>query len=424
MCHPEVFAHQDHTMPRFSGLVALATAILCVTGPPLVSAKTTAPKAPQGPPATAPVSYDALIESAVDARRSGDLATSAELLRKAHTLEPSGELMNNLGRVLEEDGKYREAFETYRSVANDPTADRSLRALDASRMAALQPKIGRAWIVPNISPNDATVYLDGVTVGATPATVAGDAMMGMTGGSEHATGPTRTTLEILVPEATDIVIRQPAPPIGERSAYLEDASAIAPTDARINLAGISPAPTEITIDGQALRGDVSTRTMLRLPAGEHQVGVTLPGFEPETHTITLEPDSEVAIAPLLVKTTKVAVEVWGPTPMPWIVLAGGVAVAAVGGGLLGAASMEQPTFNSQNVTSMTQVEAQERNERAATLSTAGIATLIAGGSAALGGLVWWLIHESNRPRESAAPTAIGWLSPTDGGATAGMVLTW
>ena len=41
----------------------------------------------------APPTYDQLIESAVDARKSGDLAACAELLRKAHALEPSAELM-------------------------------------------------------------------------------------------------------------------------------------------------------------------------------------------------------------------------------------------------------------------------------------------------------------------------------------------
>ena len=109
-----------------------------------------------------------IMADAVKARDAGNLNRTVEFLREAYQAKPAPEILNNLGKILEELGRYREAVDAYQKVADDPNADPQLRSLDTSRIAALQPKLNRAWVLPKITPRDSLVYMDGKLIDMPP----------------------------------------------------------------------------------------------------------------------------------------------------------------------------------------------------------------------------------------------------------------
>jgi len=184
--------------------------------------------------------YSDLVGQAVAARKAGDLAGAAAALQKALEQNPSPELSNNLARVYEEMGQYIKAYDIYLQVSNDPLADRSLRALDSGRMAALQPKIGVAWLVPKIAPEGASISLDGRPLEGRALTM------------EQATGPGRSGLELISPGASEVVVRVMKFPVGERSTYEEDLTERPASDATLSFAGVLPVG-EVRLNGHRIR---------------------------------------------------------------------------------------------------------------------------------------------------------------------------
>ena len=77
---------------------------------------------------------------------AGDDERAEALLREAYGQQALPVIMNNLGKLLEEQGRYLEALEAYRKVTDDPDADAQLRALDRARVGALEPKAIKGWV--------------------------------------------------------------------------------------------------------------------------------------------------------------------------------------------------------------------------------------------------------------------------------------
>ena len=112
-------------------------------------------------PGASAATYEELMQAAKAARKAGDLEACVQALEAAHALRPFPEVYNNLGRIYEQMGRYARGYEIYQAVADDPTADRSLRALDSGRMATLQPKLKRAWLMLTLDAPSARAWVDG-----------------------------------------------------------------------------------------------------------------------------------------------------------------------------------------------------------------------------------------------------------------------
>jgi hypothetical protein len=103
--------------------------------------------------------FDELLRRAAEARRAGNSEETLEFLQQAYAQRALPEILNNIGRTLEELGRYGEAADAYHRVLDDPNAKAALLDLDRQRLAALEPKLGRAWLL--VSSADARAFLDG-----------------------------------------------------------------------------------------------------------------------------------------------------------------------------------------------------------------------------------------------------------------------
>ena len=89
----------------------------------------------------------AFIKQARAARQSGNLEATIEFLLKAYDLNPRPVLLNNVGKVYEENGRYDLAYATYKRVLDDPNTTDELRALDKERMARIYEKLTASMVL-------------------------------------------------------------------------------------------------------------------------------------------------------------------------------------------------------------------------------------------------------------------------------------
>ena len=99
---------------------SLVRAITCATGLVMVALWVD--------PASAARPIGEIMADAVKARDAGDLDRTVEFLREAYAVKPAPEILNNMGKILEQLGRYREAVDAYQKVADDPKADAQLRS--------------------------------------------------------------------------------------------------------------------------------------------------------------------------------------------------------------------------------------------------------------------------------------------------------
>lgn len=104
------------------------------------------------------------VEQAARAREAGRLEESLALMREAYALDPQPLLLNNAGALLEQLGRYDEAYETFEQVLASKNIPPELRKLDEERVARLRPKLGHAHVL-FLSENNAGRTL---ILGATP----------------------------------------------------------------------------------------------------------------------------------------------------------------------------------------------------------------------------------------------------------------
>lgn len=96
--------------------------------------------------------FDSLIESARTARSEGAFLKAAQLLLKAYQMNPSPILLNNIGKMYEDSGQYRKAYDAYKNVADDPKAPSNLRPMNISRMNGIEAKLSKGHLLIN-APN-------------------------------------------------------------------------------------------------------------------------------------------------------------------------------------------------------------------------------------------------------------------------------
>lgn len=330
-----------------------------------------------GDPSDPSQGYDVLLEDAVRARAEGRLEESLQLLRRANALQPSPGLRNNIARVLEELGRWREAVAEYRSVAADPTADAQLRDLDDQRIAELSPKLLYAWIYFDLSPESVRVLLDGRPVPST-------------GRDQSAPAGTRTIEAKLEGE---VVLETIDAPIGQRTTVKRDLGLRDPKEARIAVDRVRGAADAVVIDRYRLRSTIDELHTIRVRPGSHTIGLELRGVTTASAAIQLRP-GETYDASILLSAAPPA-EVSGARVWPYFAGGGGVAAAVVGGVLLAVAESSRGELRAEIekaeqgdgiIYDLTRERAEEIESGARVKSNVGL-VLVGAGVAAIGGAI-------------------------------------
>jgi hypothetical protein len=325
--------------------------------------------------------YDALLAEAVRARGDGRLEESLDFLRRAHAIQPSPGLRNNIARVLEELGRWSEAVEQYRAVAADPTADPQLREKDDQRIAELAPKLLYAWVNVELSPPDALVFLDGARVEARTR--------------DARTEPGRRMIEASFLEKRELVLFGIDAPAGRRTTVQRVLSTREANEATIELGTSGTAVRSLTIDRYRLRAPLETISTIRLPAGRYTFDAELDETRTVSRSIELAPGARFELGAILTELAPAREEKvsW----WPYAVGAGGAVFAAAGGGLLALAENNRSEIRDaarENgvITGITLARASELESSAKTQSTAGVVLMSAGTAALAGALVGWILQ--------------------------------
>lgn len=325
--------------------------------------------------------FDELIRRAAEARDAGDAEGTLSYLEQAYQLRPIPELLNNIGRTLEELGRYDQAAEAYRRVLADPSAKPALLELDRQRLQAVEPKLGRAWLL--VRSDEASAYLDG--------------------------DPVVARVEIEVPAGPHMLELS-----SDRNAALVFFSAVesrrveiarsvrerVETDAAIDLEG---APVRaLFINDRPIRSEL-LQLRIALPAGSYRLRVETPdGVQSkqvrirEGHTLALRSALEPPRSAPPPVTTLVMEEPRALEPWPIALGSAAVVIGAVGGLLVGLAEQDRRRVRNADrdsegvVVGLTMIEAVRLESKANEKATAGIVTLSSAGALGIGALLWWV----------------------------------
>jgi hypothetical protein len=332
-----------------------------------------------------------LVEGAAKARDRGAFEESLRLLEDAYRLAPTPALLNNLAQVLEALGRYSEAYEDYRKVAQSADADRALREFDASRMTALAPKISRAF-VHGAPSNKSILRIDG------SQTL-----------DETELDPDRLhTVECHADGSAQAVLRFMRFPAGVRTTLGAELELQA-HDAHLVLAGPDNRLLELRVNEYQVRSAPSLESLildpghyalrieyehtaepvsLELDLGLSETRTVVPGrapsaTAPQTMVVTAPPPSPPPPPPAV-------------SPWPFLTLGLGAGAIATGVGFLVMASASRDTLNTEcppllmscSVSRGAAYDLQSTGDR---LTVVGSSLIAAGAAAAVGGLVWWLL---------------------------------
>ncbi|MCC7385776.1 MAG: hypothetical protein IT384_28260 [Deltaproteobacteria bacterium] len=342
--------------------------------------------------------FERVLAEAEEARAAGAWERSLELLEEAFAIEARPELLNNMGRALEALGRYASAVERYRQVVENPRAPAELRALDRTRIAALEPKLSQAHLRAEGS---LEIWIDGVALGS----------------EERSVTPGPHQVEVYQRRRRRVVLRLIEPRIGESTLLGAEQLASDPSQASLTL----PVPggavggegdrdlvlERLVIDGYALRAPLGSLLAVDLPGGAHRISASAIDGRSSEGTLDVGPGSSAwlgrlfrseTVPPSEAIATPIAtpaavqippeVEAPGPPLASWLAGSVGVAAGVAGAVLLLSASADRAevtgasTDASGVITGVTYREAEALEGSANTKSIAG-GVVIGTGAAAL-----------------------------------------
>ena len=317
-------------------------------------------------------SADALIAEAISARKAGDLERSLAALTGAYALRPLPVLLNNMGRLLEDLGRYDEAAAIYRRVVADAAADDALVRLDQARLIALEPKMAKAWL--RIGVDTTPIFVEGRRVfearelGFDGQSVV---MHGAATGERVVRFVALTRGRAYVATPTDLAPRA------------DDGLLIMPAQLK-----------ELTIDGHLIRTDGADR--LRLASGAHHVEARLDDNSAIRRTIVITAGQRHELDPLFAVTAVVERLPAAASPWPYVCAGIGATSAGVGIGLLVDAANRRGQVTGATtdpngvITSVTLARAVQLEATADRNATAGAVALTVGAAAVLTGVLLWV----------------------------------
>jgi len=350
---------------------------------------------------TAERSLNDIMAEAVEAREAGDTQRVVKLLQEAYAVQPAPQILNNLGKVYEQLGAYRQAYAAYQKVANDPAAPQDLRALDTARLNGLRPKLNDAWLKPEVKPPNATVRVDGDEV---DLDVDGEAKLRK---GRHA-------VQFTGADGATAALRFVDTPVGQRTTVAEDLTAPNPLGGALSLEGAGEGISSLTVNDSRVGGDLGALRSLHVEPGTYTVrlerggGIWTAQVSPGPgETITLK-DHLVAARSASTTTsdgeanTTVHAQAapTGGLPMGAVITTGaGVVAAIAGGALLSMGNSERDGLSQAAQAAPNQQAARQvlidGNNKADSLESMGAAALGVGAAAAAGGLVWWVMSPAD-----------------------------
>lgn len=372
-------------------MLRVASFALLLLLPALAPAGAIAAEAPD-------VSFDELLRQANAARQAGQFERAVELLQAAHTMHPSPELLNNIGLMLEKAGRYRDAADAYRRVAEDASADPNLRALDAGRLATLQPRLGMAWVKATLVPTATVLRVDGRPPNAPPG------QSFSVDGGDH-------LFELTLPGGSEVVLLRRTFPL-DRLTSLDVTAQTTQGFGRVTLGGLGAPASSIVIDGYRIASPLDRLQSIRLAPGRYAVRIERLGAPALEQRVVVAAGRSFEPRPTAVKAKAPAlpdVDAVDPgpavSPAAWILLGVGVAVAAGGGILyaLGQQDLDEVSGAARDaqgrITGMTYTQASEQVDNGRRKKDIGLGMLIGGGAVAVGGSVWALVQAARGPSE-------------------------
>ncbi len=309
---------------------------------------------------------------AFNASRFDEALAAAE---KAYALDDHPELLNNLGVVLQALGRYADAAAAFERVLADPRSSDALRARDRARLAELLPSVAVASVV-----------FEGTEVPA----VLGEAHADREG--EQRTPPGSTLL--LLRDRGALVARVVELPAGRRTTFVLPEHLTHPDDAFIDVG--AERLRGLALDGFEFDWVPDPGSRVRLAPGRHRLAMTTREGAQTSREVTLAP-GEVFVLSAAPAIVEAAVSAPPEAPVaPWIVVGSGAAVAIAGGVLLGVAHANSSDRHFRLVgesgrSRILYEEALAREQRVEREAAAGVGLMIAGGVAAMSGVVWALI---------------------------------
>lgn len=338
-----------------------------------------------------------LAEAASQAREAGRLTESLHLLQEAWAEEPLPVLLNNIGRALEELGRYAEAADAYRRVVDDPRAPSELRDRDRARLDALAPKLARAWVQLEGALAVGPILVDGRPVVPAPLPEQ-RAELDLEPGPhvlERSTDPREVTILAVTAAPGTIVL---------------DASAASAT-LELPLARVRVA--HLTVDGYPVRAALLELEHVHLTPGPRQLTLETDDQRTLTTLRDLHPGERLQVAALLLEAQPPLPgeverrQLITPAPpasrvpwTPWLLAASGVVAATVGVVLEGSAASDRQRVRDALaagpvVRDLTFAEADALERGADTKATIGALVLGTGGAALVAGVAWWLLADES-----------------------------
>lgn len=350
------------------------------------------------PPAQA-APFDDLVAAAGKARAEGDLEATVKLLTQAYALKPLPALLNNLGRTYEELGRYRDAVTAYRRVADDPAADPDLRALDAARVAALQAKLGRAWVVARLDPEGLQLRVGGAPPQAAP-------------GAEFPVPRGPQTFELIAADGASARLLRREFPVDRRTEATFALADPEPSGVIALPAGAARA-TALSFDRVRVTADLRTLRSVRLPVGPHLLEARLADGTTVVEDVTVADGGELALADLATPAPAPTLAPKdpgraGPSAGAIVTLIAGAVATGVGVYLISDAGAVRDEVRQAErdargvVVGLSLARAQQLEARGDDEATAGVIVATVGAAALVGGIVWLVLDASAPPATGAA----------------------
>lgn len=330
--------------------------------------------------------YSAAKQRGSSAFREGRFEEAAEYFKEAFSIEPRGNLLYNIGLCYEKANRPEEAVKFYQrfvqALPNSPKRPAVQRKIDE-----LKTQLEGQYQEVNVatSPPDAVIFVDDKAKGALGRSPVSFKLLP---GSYviiaelpgHEQARQRVELTEAVPAMVDLVLI-PSDEVGTVTFLVSERNA------------------DVMVDGRRVGRSPITEP-LRLRAGPHDVLVMKPGFAPYKQKIDVPAGGEKRIQVQLADEASGNLSGGGGggggSVWPWVTM--GVGVAAVGAGVF-------TGLSAQNL--YDQLDEKRQNEEliaAQDIDTGNNLVLytniafIAGGTAIIGGLAWWLLDDSGPDR--------------------------
>ena len=309
--------------------------------------------------------------------------------------EPAPSLLNNIGKLYEGLGWYKEAVEAYQKVADDTEAEMGLRTLDASRVAALKPKLGKAWLKLNLTPLTTQVWVNGKSESDWSS-------------RELAVDPGNVVIELREPLGQTSRLIVTSLPTDRRTVVtLKAEDTVRKSHGSLSLPANRSKLTGILYGTVALAEPVNALETIEVPAGNASMQFQFPE-ETLRQTLNVQAGStatlELKLTPKLPANLPSA-KVNGSPLLNWVLIGSGAALLGAGTGLylngqMQADDLNEAIANESPVTSFSQQEAHDIRDSANLQGPLGVSLATVGVGALVTGLILYFTSEPTSEGET------------------------